>query len=289
MDSALARVRHRRGFTVTRAAIIHAAEIVVGAVVLILVLEAVLRFSLFDPLFWQRYGRTFQVGLVGSLGFLLFVIPISTVIGFFAGWARVSRRRLFAWPSTLFVDFFRGIPPLILVIFAFLFGADFIPQVFADRFLSGVPLRNISIGAAATAIALHSAAYQAEIFRAGFQSVPKGQLEAAQALGLRPWQSMRFVVLPQTFRLSLPPLGNELAVLIKDTSLLAIIAGGAELVGRSQNFLGTLSVNQYPLVYVFAVWTAVAFSYFAMTFAVTRVLLALERRFHTPGLEAASI
>src|SRR2546422_30847 len=126
------------------------------------------------------------------------------------------------------------------------------------------------------------------ILRAGFQSVPKGQLEAAQALGMRSWQAMRFVVLPQTFRLSLPPLGNELAVVIKDTSLLAAVAGG-EIVSRSQNFAGTLSIFGYPVEWLFAIWTAVAIAYFVATFSVTRILLVLERRFHTPRLEAVSI
>src|SRR5207244_1509146 len=75
--------------------------------------------------------------------------------------------------------------------------------------------KDLAWNVAAVALALHSAAYQSEIFRAGFQSVPRGQLEAAQALGMRPTQSMFNVVLPQALRLSLPPLGNEFAVVIK--------------------------------------------------------------------------
>src|SRR5437762_5137315 len=78
------------------------------------------------------------------------------------------------------------------------------------------------------------------------------------------------------------------SVVIKDTSLLAAVAGG-EIVSRSQNFAGTLSISGYPVEWLFAIWTAVAISYFAATFTVTRLLLVLERRFHTPGLEAVSI
>src|SRR3989442_14725330 len=99
---------------------------------------------------------------------------------------------------------------------------------------------------------------------------------------------MRFVVLPQTFRLSLPPVGNDLAFVIKDTSLLAAVAGG-EIASGSQNFAGTLSIFGYPVEWLFAIWTAVAIAYFVATFSVTRILLVLERRFHTPGLEAVSI
>jgi His/Glu/Gln/Arg/opine family amino acid ABC transporter permease subunit len=287
METARAYKRPRRTKLVAATAA-RGAEIVVGAVVTILFFQTVLRFSLFDPVLWTVYGPIFVAGLRGTLGFILLVIPISLVLGFFLGWARISRHRVLVWPVTMFIDFFRGMPPLVLVIFAFLFGDSFVPEVIRDRLFAGIPLRTISVTAAAVAIALHSAAYQAEIFRAGFQSVPKGQLEAAQALGMRPWQAMRHVVLPQTFRLSLPPLGNELAVVIKDTSLLAAVAG-RELVSLSQNFAGTLSISGFPVDWLFAIWTAVAIAYFAATFSLTRLLLALERRVHTPGLEATSI
>lgn len=286
---AVAQAEPRHRSLLTRTSAVQIAEAIGGGVLLILATEAVLQFSLFDPEFWRRYDAFFEPGLYGAIRSILLVIPISLGVGFFAGWAQISRHRLISWPATLYVDFFRGVPPLVLVIFAFLFGASFIPGPIHDRFLAGLSLQSLSVLTAAIAIALHSGAYQAEIFRAGFQSVPKGQQEAGQALGLRPGQTMRFVILPQTFRLSLPPLGNELAVLIKDTSLLAIIAGGAQLVGGSQNFISTLANRGLPLEWTFAVWTAVAIVYFVMTFTVTRLLLLLERRFHTPGLEAISI
>jgi len=288
METAPAPTERYRVRLVTRTTALRGAEIAAGVVFTLLFFQEFLQFSLFDPNLWAIYGPIFLGGLNGTVRYILLVIPISVVLGFFLGWARISRHRTLVWPVTMFIDFFRGMPPLILVIFAFLFGDDLIPQVIKDRFLAGIPLRIVSVPAAALAIAFHSAAYQAEIFRAGFQSVPRGQLEAAQALGMRSWQAMRFVVLPQTFRLSLPPLGNELAVVIKDTSLLAAVAGG-EIVSRSQNFAGTLSIFGYPVEWLFAIWTAVAIAYFVATFSVTRILLVLERRFHTPGLEAVSI
>jgi len=99
---------------------------------------------------------------------------------------------------------------------------------------------------------------------------------------------MRFVILPQTFRLSLPPLGNEFALLIKDTSILAAIAG-IELVAKSRDVLGILPINGFPIFWIFAVWTVVAVTYFVLTYSVTRGLRVLERKFHTPGLEAISL
>src|SRR5207247_7347058 len=130
-------------------------------------------------------------------------------LGFLMVWTRFSPIPLFRIPASHNLNLFRVLPPLILVIFASLFGTSLIPQPILDRFFAGFRRGDIAVGIAAIAIAMHSSAYQAEIFRAGFQSVPKGQVEAAQALGLRSWQGMRHVILPQTFRLSLPPLGHE--------------------------------------------------------------------------------
>lgn len=269
--------------------VVHVVEMVVGCLaVLFLILPAIFHFSLLNAEFWRIYGRFYTTGFFGTLYYVGLALPLSVTIGFLMGWARVARFRIFSWPASLYVNLFRGLPPLILVIFASLFGTDLVPQPILDRFLAGLRRGEVAVVLAAIAIAMHSSAYQAEIFRAGFQSVPRGQLEAAQALGLRPGQAMRFVLLPQTFRLSLPPLGNEFAVLIKDTSLLAAIAG-TELVAKSRDLLGILPASGFPLEWIFAVWTVVALTYFVITFSVTRGLLLLERRFHAPGLEAISI
>src|SRR5438874_2431190 len=107
-------------------------------------------------------------------------------------------------------------------------------------------------------------------------------------LALRPWQGIGHVILPQTFRLSLPPLGNEFAGLIKDTSILAAIAG-TDLVAKSRDLLGILPASGFPIFWIFAVWTVVAVTYFVLTYSVTRGLRLLERKFHTPGLEGISL
>jgi len=203
------------------------------------------------------------------------------VLGFFLGWLRISRFRTLSWPVAVYVDFFRGIPPIVIVIYASIFGAALLQARFTGK--------DLAWNVAAVALALHSAAYQSEIFRAGFQSVPRGQIEAAQALGMRPTQAMYNVVLPQALRLSLPPLGNEFAVVIKDTSLLAAI-GTLDLFGVSQDFIQAVFLQPGASVYwLLTMWTAVALVYFAMTTAVTQVLLFLERKFHVRGLEGVSV
>ena len=187
--------------------------------------------------------------------------------------------RSWSWPVAAFVDFFRGIPPIVLIIFAFLFGPELLPR-------GGGGLA-IGLNFAAFALALHTAAYQAEIFRAGFQSVPRGQLEAAQAIGLTRWQAMGIVVLPQTFRLSLPAIGNELATVIKDTSLLGAL-GAIELFSAGQEF--SAQAPQTGLFgWIFAVWVVVSAVYFVLTFVVTRGLLAVERRYRVPGMEVGGL
>ena len=274
---------------VTSITLIHLVEMVVaGLLMVFVILPTIFNFSLLSTQFWSIYTRFYVTGLFGTFFYVALVLPLSVILGFLMGWARVSRIRIFSWPASLYVNVFRGLPPLILVIFASLFGTSLIPQAILDRFFAGFRRGDIAVGIAAIAIGMHSSAYQAEIFRAGFQSVPKGQVEAAQALGLRPWQGMRHVILPQTFRLSLPPLGNEFAALIKDTSILAAIAG-IELVAKSRDLLGILPASGLPIVWIFAVWTVVALTYFVITYIVTRGLRLLERKFHTPGLEAISL
>ena len=282
MATAEASVADVRGHPIVRrASLIRVIEAVVGASIFLVLLQILLNFSLLDPEFWRRYGGSFETGIGTTLRFVAIILPLSAVLGFFLGWLRISRFRTLSWPVAVYVDFFRGIPPIVIVIYASIFGAALLQVRFAGK--------DLAWNVAAVALALHSAAYQSEIFRAGFQSVPRGQIEAAQALGMRPTQAMYNVVLPQALRLSLPPLGNEFAVVIKDTSLLASI-GALDIFGVSQDFIQAVFLQPGASVYwLLTMWTAVALVYFAMTTAVTQVLLFLERKFHVRGLEGVSV
>ena len=253
----------------------------VGTILVILILQTVLRFNLLDADLWKLYLPSFLDGIVLSLRYLGIILPLSVVIGFTIGWARISRFRTLSWPLSVFVDFFRGVPPIIVVIFAAVLGPSLLPARFQSQ--------DIGIIIAALTLAMHSGAYQSEIFRAGFMSVPRGQLEAAQSLGMTNGAAMRFVVLPQALRLSIPPLANEFAVVIKDTSLLAIV-GGFELFGSSFIFEQQILFSPgNQLSWIFVVWTAVALVYFVMTFAVTELLNVIDRRYHVKGLEAVTV
>lgn len=270
----------RRPGLARRRLAIRAAEGIVGGVVVLLLFQLALGFSLTDSEFWNAFQVFFLPGVRGTLSYVALIIPVSVALGFLTAWARTSKYRVLSWPATLYVEFFRGVPPLVIVVFASLFGADFIPARFYTR--------TVGFIIAAFALALHSGAYQAEIFRAGFQSVPRGQLEASQALGMRPLQAMRHVVLPQALRVSLPPLGNELAVVIKDTSLLSAI-GVLDMFGAGQDFTPIALFDFGRIDWLFAMWSSIAILYFFMTFVTTRLLLFLERRLRVPGLEGVSI
>ena len=147
----------------------------------------------------------------GTLRLALPAIVLGFLLGIFIGLARLAQSRWIRVPATIYVEFFRGVP-LVMVIFWIWFV---IPQ------LLRLPIPEY--GVALTAFVIFEAAYFGEIVRAGVQSVPRGQVEAATALGMTATQSMTWVVLPQALRNMVPALVTQMIVLFKDTSLASII------------------------------------------------------------------
>ena len=115
-------------------------------------------------------------------------------------------------------------------------------------------------------------AYMSEIYRAGIQSIPRGQMEASRSLGMTYFQSMRHIILPQAVRVILPPVGNEAIALLKDSSLVSVVAV-ADLTRRGREFM---SVNFNPI----EVWTMVALLYLVMTLFLSRIVAWIEKRSH---------
>ncbi|HEY9660924.1 MAG TPA: amino acid ABC transporter permease [Allocoleopsis sp.] len=188
-------------------------------------------------------------------------IAFGLVAGSLIGIARLSPAPPVRLAARVYVDFFRGTPLLV--------------QIFMIYF--GIPALLRSIGAAFTfnqwtaaviALSLNSAAYIAEIVRAGIQSIDLGQREASESLGLGPVQTMRYVVFPQAFRRMIPPLGNEFISMLKDTSLVAVI-GFEELFRRGQ-----LVVAQ--TFRAFEVYFAVALIYLVLTLLSSQIFSLLE-------------
>src|ERR1041385_2843062 len=147
----------------------------------------------------------------GTLRLAIPAILLGFVLGIFIGLARLSASRSIRVPATMYVEFFRGVP-LVMVIFWIWF---IIPQ------LLRLPIPEY--GVALTAFVIFEAAYFGEIVRAGVQSVPRGQVEASTALGMTASKTMAYVVLPQALKNMVPSLVTQMIVLFKDTSLASII------------------------------------------------------------------
>ena len=147
----------------------------------------------------------------GTLRLAIPAIVFGFMLGTLIGLARLSRSRWLNWPAKIYIEFFRGVP-LVMVIFWFWF---IVPA------LAGKALPEYSV--ALIAFVIFEAAYLAEIVRAGIQSVPRGQVEAATATGLSSAQTMSQIILPQALRNMIPALVTQFIVLLKDTSLASII------------------------------------------------------------------
>jgi len=194
----------------------------------------------------------------GTLRLAVPAIVLGFVFGIFVGLARLARARAISVPATLYVEFFRGVP-LVMVIFWIWF---IVPQ------LLRVPIPEY--GVALTAFVIFEAAYFGEIVRAGIQSVPRGQVEAATALGLTRAQTMRSVVLPQAIRNMVPSLVTQMIVLFKDTSLASII-GYVDLTKAAQ-IVNNREIRPFEL-YLF-----IAVVYWVCTYSMSQVARRFERR-----------
>lgn len=212
------------------------------------------------------------------------ILTVGFTLGLMIGWARTSRSAILRGFGGIYVDFFRSMPPIALIVFFNLIGAIEL----GTTNLNPYAIHTITLWFGAVALALHTAAYQAEIFRAGILSVPTGQTEAADAVGLSRFRSMFSIVLPQAFRVSLPALGNEFSSSIKDTSLLNVI-GWLEISGQAY-VLSSNAVTEYSYLYgSLVVWLEAAMFYFVLTYIATRTVRAIEDLFRVPGLEAAHL
>ncbi len=220
-------------------------------------------------------------GFVVTVELIVVVIPLGFAMGFLIGWARTSPNRVLEGIGAVYVDFFRSMPPLVLIAFAFLISLATLTTPHSNPYF----VQNVALWVGVIALGLHSGAYQAEIIRAGILSVPRGQTEASDALGLSRTRSIFLVVLPQAFRVSLPALGNEFSSVIKDTSLLSVI-GWFDLSGIGLILvLPSLRISLFgPLM----VWIEIAILYFVVTSILNGAVRIVENAFKVPGLEVAS-
>lgn len=215
--------------------------------------------ELYEPFFTepQLYERLAE-GLLNTLQAAVYALVLALVLGVVLAFGRLSTRWFFRLPAVGVVEFFRGVPLLLLILALFL----------AWPIVVGFTLP--ALWALVIGLTLYNGAVIAEIVRAGILAVPKGQHEAASAMGLRRGQVLRLILLPQAVRVMLPALISQLVVLLKDTSL-GFIIGFPELLRTGGQLVQTLG-NPIQL-YVF-----VALIYIAINFALSMLASYVEGR-----------
>jgi His/Glu/Gln/Arg/opine family amino acid ABC transporter permease subunit len=207
-------------------------------------------------LVFENWDALLQAVLITiSLAFLAEVIGVALGLAF--ALLKISGSRVLSILAQVYIDVFRGTPLLVQIVIIYFTTAS-VGLRFNSLFFAGL-----------VALSLNAAAYVAEIFRAGIQSIDKGQTEAGRSSGLTYAQTMRYIIVPQAFRRVIPPLTNEFVMLIKDTSLVSVI-GLAELL-RAARVLQSETFNGTPLI-------AAALMYLAICLPLIYLTNALERR-----------
>ncbi len=197
-------------------------------------------------------------GMGETLKVSLLAITLSMTIGLLVALPALTQNRVLRLCNRVYVEVFRSIPVLVMILWVY----------YGLPLLLGIELNVFQ--AAILALGLCDSAFQAEIFRAGIQSVPKGQHEAAQVLGLRLAQKMRTVILPQALRVILPPLGNQFVYMLKMSSLASII-GLSELTRRANE----LNVVEYRALEIYSI---LVLEYMALILVASWCVRRLERR-----------
>ncbi|WP_193514721.1 amino acid ABC transporter permease [Streptomyces griseoloalbus] len=221
-----------------------------------------LEWSLWKPFTTSEAWTTYLLpGLADTLKAAALAMVIALPLGAILGIARMSDHRWVRIPAAVVVEFFRAIPVLLLMLFANEFFARSTDVSSADRPLYAV----------VTGLVLYNASVLAEVVRAGILALPKGQSEAAQAIGLRKSQTMSSILLPQAVTVMLPAIVSQLVVIVKDTALGGVMLGFTELL----NSRGTLAANYANVIPSFIV---VAIIFIVLNFIVTSFASWLEGR-----------
>jgi polar amino acid transport system permease protein len=202
------------------------------------------------------------VGVGLTLRVTVISYSVAVILGLVLGLLRVSDNPVLYAFSTLYVEVMRGLPILVIILYT---GFVIVPEF---RNWSGINLQGTP--AAILGLAAGYAAYVAEVFRSGIESIEKGQMEAARSLGMNYMEAMRHVILPQAIRRVLPPLGNNFIAMLKDSSLISVIAL-EDLLQR-----GRLYVSR--TYRAFEGYNTVALLYLVMTLGLSLLVRYIERR-----------
>ena len=197
-------------------------------------------------------------GLGITISISLISIIISIIIGFFIALPGLSNNKLLIFVNRSYIEFFRAIPLLVLLLWVY-YGLPVIFGISIGAFMAGI-----------ISLSLSDAAFEAEIFRAGLQSIGKGQKDAAKSIGLSKVQEMRLIILPQAIRIILPAIGNQFVYVLKMSSLVSII-GLADLTRKANELVVTV---YRPL----EIYTFLVLEYFVLILIISYFIRKLEKK-----------
>lgn len=201
--------------------------------VLLLLAGVAITFAISTSPIYQETLSFLWSGVLLTLRLTVSAYALALILGLIAGLMRVSKHPVLYTISTLYVEVIRGVPLLVLLIYIAFVAAPIVSEATAGLLATvGLPsaagfVRGVvrsDINRAVLGLGVGYGAYLAEIFRAGIESIPKGQTEAARSLGMTYGQAMRHIILPQAIRVVLPPLGNDFIAMLKDSALASAIA-----------------------------------------------------------------
>lgn len=251
--------------------------------ILILIVSVILAYQFASNETYQQIFRRILNGVLVTLSITFLAYITAILLGLIAGLGRVSKNIFVFNLSTLYVQIVRGIPMLVqifywaFVIFPLLIGiinwagVSLAPYLGTDNILAKIKPSDINLfWVVVVALAFAYGGYEAETFRAGIESIGKGQMEAARSLGMTYAQAMRFVVLPQAIRRVLPPLGNDLISMLKDSSLASVL-GVRDITQEARLYAST------TFKYVEA-YNSLAFIYLVLTMSLSLVTRWIETR-----------
>ena len=204
-----------------------------------------------------KFIPKFLPGVMNTLSLSFFSILLGTLIGLFVVMLKLSNKKILIKITNIYISVIRGTPLLLQLYFIFYGLPDM--GINIDRYPSAV------IG-----LALHSGAYISEIFRGAIQSIDYGQKEAARALGMTKWQAMKRIILPQAMKRSIPALGNQFIITIKDSSLASVITITETILLARQFVAATFDV--------FPIFTVAGCYYLIITLGLAKVLQKVELR-----------
>lgn len=240
-----------------------------GLVLAVIALAIILMIARPDP-FWRIFAFVLD-GIWVTIRVTIISFILILVAGLIGGLGRIARSKIVSGIATIYVEVVRGIPLLVQLLFWYFATPSIVQGIGNSLNIAGFKTYLADpIGMAILGLTFCYGAYMSEIYRAGIQSIPKGQMEAARSLGMTHIQAMRYVVLPQALRVILPPVGNEFISLLKDSSLVSVVAV-ADMTRRGREFM---SANFIPV----ETWMMIALLYLVMTLFSARIVAWLERK-----------